>query len=108
MKKLAWFASLAFLGLSVMGVTGCARFGSYCTDAMDCEHGNDNDYNACEVQQKAEADRADNWGCTDEFDALFDCTEAESFCNGDRHWTTVNSNGDRCEDESRHYDNCMS
>jgi hypothetical protein len=106
MKKLAWIAALAFLGLGAMGTTGCARFGSYCTDAMDCVRGNDNDFDACEIQMKADAERADNWGCTEEFDELFDCMEAEAYCDGNDNWTTATGSGDRCESERRHHNEC--
>jgi hypothetical protein len=106
MKKLAWFASLAVLGLGAMGVTGCARFASYCSDAMDCEWGNDHDYDACEIQLKADADRADNWGCTGVFDDLFACEEQESYCDGNRHWTTGDGNADRCNIEQERYSDC--
>ena len=106
MRKLAWIAALACLGLGAMGATGCARFAGYCTDAMDCERGNDNDYDACEIALKADADRADNWGCSDEFDALFDCEENESYCDGHDQWTTATAGGDRCDIERRHYNDC--
>jgi len=106
MRKLAWMACLAALGLGAMGTTGCARFGAYCTDAMDCERGNDNDIDACDVALTADADRADNWGCTEEFDELFDCMEAEAFCDGNDQWTTVSGTSDRCDTERRHYNEC--
>jgi hypothetical protein len=106
MRKLAWIACLGAIGLGAMGATGCARFGAYCDEMMACEHGNDNDFDACEIELKADADRADNWGCTDEFDDLFLCLEEEAYCDGNDHWTTSSGTNDRCDGERRHYDDC--
>jgi hypothetical protein len=106
MRKLAWAASLLVLGLWAIGTTGCARFGSYCTDAMDCRRGNDNDIAACEVSLNADVDRTDEWGCTEEFDLWFDCAEAEAYCDAANNWTTGDGINDRCESERSHLNDC--
>jgi hypothetical protein len=106
MRKLAWVASLLALGLGAMGATGCTRFGSFCTDEMDCRGGNDNDIAACEVELNADVDRTDEWGCTAEFDELFTCREAEAYCDANNNWTTGDGTNDRCDVERNHLNDC--
>ena len=105
MKRWTWTSSLALLGLGA-GAMGCAGYGTFCEDEMDCRGGNDNDVEACVVLLDAESDHAGVHECTDQWDELFACMEEESHCE-DRHWTTLYGNDDACHPESEDYDACM-
>jgi hypothetical protein len=98
--------ALAFVGalLLVPLATSCQSFADYCAEQNDCHDGNDRDLEHCEDSQSVESDRASLYGCSDEFDALFECTEAEAECENDNYGVF----DDSCEDEQRDYGSCMS
>jgi hypothetical protein len=95
----AWVG--AALLLASVGFGGCSPYSTYCVDAMDCEGGNDNDIDACEISLKAEADHADVWGCTDDWDRYWECIEAEAHCDND-NWTS----DDHCNNEGSDLNDC--
>jgi hypothetical protein len=95
-------AMLACLAV-LLGGAGCNPYGAYCEDRMYCLRGNDLDVEACTIDLEAEEDRADLWGCLDEWEALQDCREEFSVCDPDERFT----DHDRCDVEREHYNQCM-
>lgn len=98
-------SSFAWVGAALLcafGGVGCSPYGTYCADKMDCEGGNDNDIEACEIQMSADADTADVWDCGDDWDFYLECLEAESHCDND-NWTTDTD----CDDERHDLNVCI-
>jgi hypothetical protein len=85
---------LGLVGL-MSGLTACNRFGDYCQAMMDCEGGNDKDVDACVANHKTAVDEYDLEGCSDWYDAYFDCLEQNSTCNNRQYGDT----NDRCKSE---------
>jgi hypothetical protein len=96
----------AALGAALFQAASCRSFTAYCEEAMDCMGGNEADIEACKEDSEAEADRASLYGCSDEFDLLADCQEAESECE-DAGDDGIYTSEDRCESESEDFGRCM-
>jgi hypothetical protein len=111
MKRLTGLVSWTLLLMLGLGVSftgsSCHSFGDYCTEAMDCQDGNDADIEACVESREGACDLATLYGCEDEFNAAEECELEESDCNNDVY-TTVDSGGDNCEEEHEDLSDCMS
>ena len=66
-RLLVLLAALALGALSA----GCG--GTHCSDAAECEGGNETDQEACEIQVEALYEQGEIDGCTDRIDAWQDC-----------------------------------
>ena len=94
-------ACAAVIGMSAF-IGACRNFGDYCQEATDCADGNELDQDACEIGLEFDADRADDEGCGEYFDAFFACVEENSSCDNDNYAPDA----DDCENESEDYNNC--
>jgi len=101
MPRWTYVLALGFWGLLALG--SCRSFNDYCTEKMDCEGGNDQDIDRCEVDREEEADLADEIGCSDWYDTYSECIESESSCTNDNYGLGA---GD-CDDESRDLASCV-
>ena len=113
MRPRAWALIGIWVGMISLGSGACRSFNDYCTEREDCAGGNEADIEACEVELKRSEDIASNHGCSEWFNALADCVEAEASCEGSgdfKTYTHINpDNGnDPCEEEQRDYAGCMS
>jgi hypothetical protein len=112
MRPRAWALIGIWVGMISLGSGACRSFNDYCTEAMDCVKGNDADIEACEAQAKAAEDIASNHGCSEWFDAFFECVEGAASCRGTgdaKVYTHINptSGKDPCEEEAIDYAGCM-
>jgi hypothetical protein len=82
----------------------CESFNQHCTDQADCDGGNEQDIEACEVSNEAESDRASLYGCSEFFDLRQECIESNADCEND----VYGLEGDDCQEELLDYENCMS
>ncbi len=87
-----------------LSANACLSFDTYCEEATDCRDGNEADKDACIVAEEAAQDRAELYGCTDEFEAFVECREKDSTCKNDQF---VLLNND-CEDELQDNNSCLS
>ncbi len=90
------FPALALAALAAVGCGG-PDFQALCEKAEGCADGNDKDIEACVVGLEASADVADAIGCTDEFDAYYECLGEKYACEGIE---------DACETEGRVLGRC--
>jgi hypothetical protein len=74
--------SLAFAALASLGCGG-PNIDAICQEQEDCFGGNEQDLEACVIGLEAIADAADEIGCGDEFDAMYECVEAEASCRSE-------------------------
>jgi hypothetical protein len=88
---------------AAFAATGCGGYGSFCTDAMDCARGNDNDIEACELAFEHDEEIASIYGCDQEWDDYYLCLEERSDCN-DR---VFGPDGNECADEAQDYGDCV-
>ncbi|MCC6522752.1 MAG: hypothetical protein IT373_08840 [Polyangiaceae bacterium] len=100
MKKSFWIYGLAALGLTVSAF-GCNPYGSFCESQESCRGGNDKDIDACTEEIAAEADIGSAYGCDAEWDALWECAEADAYCNNS-NWTY----SDKCQSKEQSYNQC--
>ena len=71
------------LGL-VSSMTGCSRAPEFCDLADQCERFSDNQYDECIIAYEEWEDRAEIYGCSDQFYALHDCAMDNHVCvNGE-------------------------
>ncbi len=91
---------LPWLALAALAAVGCGGpdFQAICEKAEDCVEGNEKDIEACVVGLEATADAADAIGCTEEFDAFYECFGEKFSCEG--------IEDDACEVESRALGRC--
>jgi hypothetical protein len=80
-SKAALIIWTVILGVALAGCGG--GIGSYCSEAANCEGGNDADEEACAVAFDASEEVASNANCDGEFDEWFECVEDTSRCNND-------------------------
>jgi hypothetical protein len=89
------------------GSIGCGPdFEGLCLEAEDCRRGNDADVEGCVARAEYEADVADLHGCTDEYQAYFDCFVAEASCDTMNNDYDLHSNN-LCDAEQAAYQSCM-
>jgi len=62
---------LLVVGTLGAAITGCG--GTHCSDAAQCEGGNETDQEACEIQVQAIYEQGEIDGCIDRIDAWQDC-----------------------------------
>ena len=77
-------------------VVGCGGpdHEAYCEEQRDCIGGNDKDLEACIVSMDYMEDVADEQGCADEYEARFECREAETKCDSQDTGVFCQSNAD--------------
>jgi hypothetical protein len=79
---------LGLLVVGALGALGAGCGGNHCSDAVDCEGGNETDKEACEIEVEALYEQAEIDGCTDLVDAWIDCMTDGASCqkagNGNR------------------------
>jgi len=84
-------------------VMGCGNsIGEYCEKWADCEGGNEKDQTACEVELEGDAEVADVYECSSEWDDEMDCRAKYATCETDR----LNI-GDACGSENDKLDACV-
>jgi hypothetical protein len=97
--KGAFYAICTAAGL----LAGCGGgISGYCEEANLCEEGNDLDVEACETRLDTEAEVADLYNCSSEFDEYFDCLVENSRCNNDRYAPDE----DDCDGPRNRLDDC--
>ncbi|MBI4705815.1 MAG: hypothetical protein HY744_32375 [Deltaproteobacteria bacterium] len=87
--------------LAACAVVACNKYGTYCQDAEDCVGGNDADIDACVVDSNEQEDVASAYGCSEEFDALWECAEPDAHCDKDK-WIY----SDKCESKYKSLTEC--
>ncbi len=103
MKKLL-FQVVAVTGLVVLcAASACVEYGSYCSNKIDCEGGNDKDKSACADRQEGEEDEAKDYGCADQYEALASCAFDNASCIAGRYGTQAN-----CSNQATALDTCIS
>lgn len=104
MNLLATPLRVVLLGIA-LGAIGCGSSSSdYCTAKIDCEGGNDQDIEACEIARDADEDIASVYGCEPEWDDYFACWEDRGYC--DRNPDRYTHRGD-CDRESERLNDCI-
>jgi hypothetical protein len=97
-----WLVLTAFLGLAAAG--SCTSYHDYCEEKSNCEVGNDEDVEACEVEREHSADRASLYGCSEYYDAYQECLELESVCINSVYTLEATD----CNDQGQDLGSCMS
>lgn len=85
------------LGLLVLscGVVGCGPdIDSYCEKEVQCLGGNDKDIDACVAIYDVSGDFYSDLGCSDEFDAYFECITPLAQCNENPTGKSCTTNDD--------------
>ena len=72
-----------------------------CDKKMNCEGGNDADYDVCIVDFKADEDLSSLYGCDDLWDRLLECRDFQDKCTNNR-W----DDGGDCKDEREDFRSC--
>jgi hypothetical protein len=104
MKKLPRTLGLAITALIACTLGGCSSYGSLCAARMDCEGGNEADYDACMLGYETTEELSNLHGCGDFLDRYLVCFEAQSHCDGSAdRWTDDND----CDDERRDLNDCI-
>lgn len=93
---------LAVAFVASLGAAGCGGTGSYCSEAAQCEGGNDLDEEACNTYFGQLEELAGLYNCSSEYDDYFGCLEEESRCNDDRY----TPNDGVCEPERERLEDC--
>jgi hypothetical protein len=102
MTKNRWPYLLGVMLAGMQSVGACQSYGDFCTELMDCEGGNDADIERCEVDREEEADLASEIGCSEWYDAYFECLEAQASCTNDRYAPPQNE----CNEEATDLQTC--
>ncbi len=103
MKKLPRTLGLAIRLMIACTVLGaCSPYGNICDAAMNCEGGNEADYDACVIGYDYQEEKSDLYGCGDFLDRYLECFELQASCNND-NWS---DQGD-CGDERKDFNDCI-
>lgn len=94
--------SAIVLGLALVGLTGCNKYGDYCKKARDCQGGNDKDQAACADLLVAFDKYYADYGCSDASTKQSDCMISKASCE-DKHY----SSGTSCIDEGEALTKCQ-
>jgi hypothetical protein len=120
-------AALGYLGMTVKSwlqiltasavLSGCGGVdvGDYCVEERECEALNEADEEACGTAFDAGRQIAEIYNCNAQWEALTECTVAESSCEGtgdDKRYTTIdysdeNDPDDSCGNERENLDDCL-
>lgn len=94
---------LVLLLACALGAATAGCGGTHCSDAAECEGGNETDQEACEIQVEALYEQAEIDGCSDRIDDWQDCmTDASCESRGnDNVW------GSSCDALLREANECL-
>lgn len=83
------------------GLTSCASlFTEYCDKQMSCIGGNDKDRAACASEIRGEEKAAADYGCSDSFDAYYECRNSTAVCTAGKFSTS-------CDEQRKAYQACI-
>jgi hypothetical protein len=99
-RVLAPFAFLALIPL--LGVTSCASvFSDYCDKEVSCAGGNDKDKSACADSLRGDEKAASDYGCADQFDAVYTCRNNGTCDPTNKRFQTA------CDVQKKALDDCI-
>ncbi len=102
LARLAAGTLLASVGF-VVALSGCGTSASdLCDLSVECEGGNDADYDACNARYDAVAEIADLKNCGEEYDSWIECFADNARCNDDRYRV----DDDQCERAEEQLEDC--
>lgn len=100
--RTCFLSSFVMASLLIL-LPGCSSgFSDFCEAKIACEGGNDKDIDACVEEAKGTESVAEAYGCGDEFDKMFECSESNQKCE-DKDYSSKGA----CEDQSRALSACI-
>jgi len=101
---MTWLVRTFVLALlaATPALAGCNPYASICSEAMDCEGGNDADYEACVIKYQKNTDVAALYECDRAWDNYITCYSEQARCSSD-FWT---DNGN-CSNAWNDYSTCL-
>lgn len=97
-------AAVSFVALlgAIGSAQGCGpSASSFCSELRDCIGMSDNEYDECIDEYEDQEKRADDEGCTDQFDELASCYDSQLECRG----SEIDLDG--CDKEEEALEKCL-